>query len=69
MTPPVSLDAVADPRRDETRCQKAERHSCDHPCKGPSGIAGDWFGEHGEQIIGGAPGEDLRHAEHRNDDA
>ena len=62
------LDAVADARRHEAARKQAEGQSPDNPAERPAGIAGDRLRQNRQEIVGRAPGEDLRHPEGRDDD-
>ena len=60
---------MARPTRGETipATSEAERQAADDPGQRPAGFGGDRRGEDGGEIVGGAPGEDLREAEAGDD--
>ena len=59
----------ADPRRDEAGGKQPERQAAHHPGERPAGVARDRRCQHGQEIVGRAPGQDLRRPEHRDDEA
>lgn len=60
-------DQPADARRHHPGDQKPGRQAADDPRKRPAGLGRDRGREHGQEVIGRAPGEDLFDAEGRND--
>ena len=67
--PAAPIDHPADLRRDQPGDQQPERGAAHHEAERPAGVGDDRLGEHRRKIERGAPGEHLRDAERRDDDA
>ena len=62
------LDEPPDAWRCQPRREQPQRKRADDPGRRPAGRAGDRAGEHGEQVVGRSPCEDLPDADRCDDD-
>jgi hypothetical protein len=62
-------DDAAYPGRDKPCGQEAKGHAGDHGCERPARVVGDRVRQHGEEVVGRPPGEDLRNAQRCDDHA